>query len=386
MLRAVDAPAPFASRQSAAAPAKNLMSDAGRIPSLDGLRGLAAIAVMVFHFNIFFLPQEPLSGMVPYLGRAYLAVDLFFLLSGFVMAHVYGQALASNRRGHWLRFAIARFARLYPLFALTTLVMVIVFVLNRTPLRVSLSGPTLALQPLLLQQWASDLSWNYPSWSISTEVEAYAYFVLIAGLLMAGRRPLLVVACCVLILISLSLSEGGTLLYIVGARALIRTLAEFSLGVMLYRLHSSGAVLPLAWVALAAIGLAGLGMATHWDFFIVGAFACLIYYCVNARDAVARLLDSRPAVALGNWSYSIYLWHAPTHYVVMAMFAAMGRPVAVLGLFGARLLLLATTMIVVAISAASYRYVETPLRRRILNISWMGQLPPADAPNPLARL
>jgi peptidoglycan/LPS O-acetylase OafA/YrhL len=362
------------------------MSDAGRIPSLDGLRGLAAIAVMEFHFNIFFLPQGPLSDMVPYLGRAYLAVDLFFLLSGFVMAHVYGQALASNWRAHWLRFAIARFARLYPLFALTTLVMVIVFALTRTPLRVSLAGRSLALQPLLLQQWASDLSWNYPSWSISTEVEAYAYFVFFAGLLMAGRHPRLIAACCILILISLSLSKDGTLLYIVGARALIRTLAEFSLGVMLYRLHSSGAVLPQTWVALAAIGLTGLGIATHLDFFIVGAFACLIYYCVNARDAVTRLLDSRPAVALGNWSFSIYLWHAPTHYVVMAMFAAMGLPVSLLGQYGARLLLLATTVIVVAVSAASYQYFETPLRRVILNIPWMRHLPQSDLPKPLARL
>jgi peptidoglycan/LPS O-acetylase OafA/YrhL len=47
---------------------------------------------------------------------------LFFLMSGFVMAHVYGQKLASNWRAHWRDFAIMRFARIYPLFAVTTLV------------------------------------------------------------------------------------------------------------------------------------------------------------------------------------------------------------------------------------------------------------------------
>ncbi len=57
-----------------------------RIPSLDGLRGIAALAIMLFHFNIFFVPQA----RFPALGHAYLAVDLFFLLSGLVMAHVYG--------------------------------------------------------------------------------------------------------------------------------------------------------------------------------------------------------------------------------------------------------------------------------------------------------
>src|SRR5215469_3083778 len=154
------------------------MSYTTRIPCLDGLRGLAALAVMLFHFNIFFLPQARL----PFVGRGYLAVDLFFLLSGFVMAHVYGSLLASNWRVHALQFARARFARLYPLFAVTTLAMAIIFTLSQMPLKiVSFSGRSLALQPFLLQEWASSLSWDYPSWSISTEAEAYVSFVFCSG-------------------------------------------------------------------------------------------------------------------------------------------------------------------------------------------------------------
>ena len=74
------------------------------------------------------------------------------------MAHVYGQALASDLRGHWLKFAIARFARLYPLFAVTTLFMVAVFVLFGTPLPlISLSGAVRLLnsRPLVnLGNWS----------------------------------------------------------------------------------------------------------------------------------------------------------------------------------------------------------------------------------------
>ena len=76
------------------------MSDATRIRGLDGLRGLAAIAVMLFHFNLFFLPQAQIDHVVPFVGRAYLAVDLFFLLSGFVMAHV-AMVGWSDGRGRW---------------------------------------------------------------------------------------------------------------------------------------------------------------------------------------------------------------------------------------------------------------------------------------------
>ena len=103
------------------------MSYANRIPCLDGLRSLAALAVMLFHFNIFFLPQARVAEIVPFVNKAYLAVDLFFLLSGFVMAHVYGRLLTSNWHMHALLFARARFARIYPLFAVTTLAMAIVF-------------------------------------------------------------------------------------------------------------------------------------------------------------------------------------------------------------------------------------------------------------------
>src|SRR6202051_1243796 len=120
---------------------------------------------MAFHFHLFFLPQ----GGLPCVGRAYLAVDLFFILSGFVMAHVYGRELASNWRAHWPKFAIARFARIYPLFALTMLSMMTTVSLSGARMRlISFSGRSLVLQPFLLQQW-SGLSWNYPSWSISTE-------------------------------------------------------------------------------------------------------------------------------------------------------------------------------------------------------------------------
>lgn len=340
------------------------MSDANRIPCLDGLRGLAALAVMLFHFNYFFLPQARLTAIVPFVSRAYLAVDLFFLLSGFVMAHVYGSLLASNWRVHAVQFARARFARLYPLFAVTTLAMAIVFALSHTPLPlVSFSDRSLALQPFLLQQWAPGLSWDYPSWSVSTEVEAYVFFVFCGGLLLGGKHPRLIAAGCIVIVTALSIAGGGNLNIFVGIPALLRTLAEFSLGVLLYRAHSAGLGFPLSLVAIASAVFAGLATITHLDFFVVAAFGGLILYCASDKQRLGKPLNSRPLVALGNWSYSIYLWHAPAHYAVMVALAAIGYPVMHLGLISSRFLLLTTALAVVALSAFHYRYVETPCRR-----------------------
>ena len=73
-------------------------------------------------------------------------------------------------------------------------------------------------------------------------------------------------------------------------------------------------------------------MISHLDLFVVGAFGCLIYYSAGVMDAFGKLLNSSPFVCLGDWSYSVYLWHAPTHYAVMAAFAALNYPVSDLGL------------------------------------------------------
>jgi peptidoglycan/LPS O-acetylase OafA/YrhL len=339
------------------------MSYASRVPCLDGLRGIAAIGVMLFHFNIFFLPQARL----PFVGRAYVGVDLFFLLSGFVMAHVYGRLLASNWRAHWSEFARARWARIYPLFAMTTLAMVIAVALFKASLTyVSFTVGSLWLQPFLLQQWASGLSWDYPSWSIGTEAEAYIFFVFAAGPLLTGKHPRLIAACCVTILAAVSIAGGGSLNLFNGVSALMRTLSEFSLGVLLYRAHLDATVFPRKWAAMLFVLFVGLWATSRLDFFVVVAFGCLLYHAAGTKDTYGRLLNSRPLVALGNWSYSVYLWHAPTHYAVMASFAAIGLPVNHLGLLSSRLLLLVTGLAVVGLSAFNYQFFEIPVRRLVL--------------------
>jgi peptidoglycan/LPS O-acetylase OafA/YrhL len=340
-----------------------------RIASLDGLRGIAAVGVMIFHFNYFFLPQAALTSMLPFmrpiLDHAYLGVDLFFLMSGFVMAHVYGQKLSSNWRAHWRDFATVRFARIYPLFVLTTLVMVVTHALTHMPLSwISFSIRSLALQPLLLQEWGG-LSWNYSSWSVSTEAAAYAFFVFSAGSLVTGKYPRFIAAICVAILAALSIKHGGGLHFFTGVPALLRTIAEFSLGALLYRARLAAKTSSGIWPALLAVACVVLAALTRWDIATVGVLAYLVYYGVNTNTLLARLLSSAPAIAMGAWSYSIFLWHAPAHYAVMTMFSAYGHPTETLDVANSRLLMLATMLAVVCLSALTFNYFEVPARRLI---------------------
>ena len=337
-----------------------------RIPSLDGLRGIAALAVMTFHFNYFFLPQAGLLDIIPGLRRAYLGVDLFFLLSGFVMAHMYGQKLATDWRQHWREFARVRFARIYPLFALTTLSLVMAHAVFSLPIGgVSFSARSLALQPLLLQCFGRGLSWNYPGWSISTEAAAYVLFVFAAAALVRGRYPRVAAVACIVTLAGVSGLHHGSLHVYSGWSALLRTLAEFGLGALLHRADASGARVAHGRVALIAVTCLGLAAVSGWDIFLVAALACLIHHGTDGSTPVARLLDSRGFVALGAWSYSVYLWHAPTHYAVMGLFAAAGHPLAALSRSQARAVVLATMLTVIALSAVSLQYFERPLRLSI---------------------
>ena len=179
-------------------------------------------------------------------AHGYLAVDLFFILSGFVLALNYAESFRRSLAGA-TDFYRLRFGRIYPLH----FVMLMLFLLN--PLAVALfsaSGDTSAygwdyfvLSLFLVQNWgfSTELAWNDPAWSISTEVFAYLFFPLAAMLMgrvnMTVGAALLVMVALLITLALAAQAEGGSLGFDIPGFGLTRCCLQFLLGMLVWRLR-----------------------------------------------------------------------------------------------------------------------------------------------------
>jgi peptidoglycan/LPS O-acetylase OafA/YrhL len=324
------------------------------IANLTPLRGIAALLVVIFHYQIFIRPIFP-APVAAVIDKFYLCVDLFFVLSGFVIAHVYAAKFANGLEGGTLgRFFRARFARIYPLHFVTLLYLVILasigFSAGLDPTRfpgIFFDFRQIPLQLFLLQAtWLTDEPfWNSPSWSISTEWWAYVCFPLLAFALARNGRLFSLAALGLIALgyfwivtywqpefwaarwarIGLDPDivpyEKGTI-DIIAQWAPVRCLCGFVLGMVAWKVWLSGRMgkaLRSGWIvaALVLILIAGWAAKLLTDPFAVVLFTIMILALAHNQDWLSRLLNLRPVVHLGDISYSIYLVHMPILYTWM---------------------------------------------------------------------
>lgn len=374
----------------------------GRIESLTGLRFFAAFWVVLLHFAA---PQHA-AGWPPLLRswveHGQLGVAMFFVLSGYVLGYNY---LPSVRDGSFdaRQFAIARFARVYPVFILSVLIF--------TPfaIRYTVSDPTisqpwlmlgveLVLQILVLQTWFPKLlyltRWNTPTWSLGVEMFFYANFYWVARWISRmGLR-----SCCTLFL--------GTLAFLAASRAAVFVwdldgigrgvptetqhfwagllffnpifrLPEFLLGVLAVHLVQQHrdrleAVPARIWSGALTAVLVGLGWLLAFPHgagdriwaapLAVGLLAGLIFILGMEKVRLASWLLASPLlVLLGEASYAMYVLQRPVAEYFNFLAVRLGAGTVESNPMGMAVYL----ALLAGASLAAHRWFESPSRRWI---------------------
>lgn len=355
------------------------------IDPLTGVRGIAATWVVLLHIQLLLpglLPRLPFVGAL--IDGGNLGVDLFFILSGFIISFTYLDRLGRRTRGDVSRYLWLRVARIYPTHLFMLLVvagLVAAMTIAGTPPDDArrFSPLSFVMNLLMLQAVPPALAWNDPAWSISTEFAAYLAFPLLVPLL-ARLTPRAALAGLVVLLAAgmtglwLVVETAHTWAYWSGYVLMWTRIAVcFPVGCLLYVVwrsrpqegwsRLSSVLLPVAVAGVvAACVLTPPATAIALPVAAYPFLALLIFALASSTGVAARLLSTRAMMWAGRVSYSVYLVHFPLLLVVGAGVAALGvvpgSPLAVATL-------VVTLLAVLGAGAFAYHLVEEPARRAL---------------------
>ena len=369
----------------------------GYLANLTPLRGIAALIVLLFHFDLFW--GGPFAGTLfqtdttLFVKKGYLLVDFFFVLSGFIMCHVYGKSFMGSvsRAGFW-QFMKARFARIYPLHLFTLAWAVLLFAAI-----VYTNFPLNEREKSVYNLWAipanlglfhamgfyPGYTWNGPSWTISVELWMYVAFPFLYG--PVSRLPNRGRVAMLLLLL------GGYVGLVYGwnnfpgfpwrqslnmpplmGGAFARCVLSFCVGMVFYGLFRQQ--WGRAWLAngYATVGF-GLAMVVSMhlglsDIITVATFPFIILSAGYGSTNVNKFLITKPMQRLGDLSFSIYL----TNEVIfnsahVLRFALTGSHLAPTGLSAGQIWLwcIGWLAVVILISELTYRFIELPARQAL---------------------
>ncbi|RYY77053.1 MAG: acyltransferase [Gammaproteobacteria bacterium] len=360
------------------------------LPALTSLRGIAALFVLSHHFMYVMLEKLPRAIPSHLFHKSYLWVDLFFILSGFVLAYVYQSRFATRvSKQDYRKFMWARFARVYPLH-LFMLLLFLLFELFQwwlisthatnaerldTPFTGSDTPLTFVTNLFLVQTFHWEAFWNQPAWSISAEWLIYFTVPwLILRLHHASKLVMMISAIIIFAVLSSVEAYFGNLgLDYAGWPMLLRCFGECVLGVIAYNCYRNGDWQKLAaakWTLIAlAVNLCLLALPIPGVFSVAGFF-WLVLCAARIPAGKNYLLTWKPLVYLGKISFSVYMFH----WLVLNILRAgsqyfTGQPLpqnlSLAGEFG---VFFGATLVVLCIAPLLYHFVETPLRNRLVKI------------------
>jgi peptidoglycan/LPS O-acetylase OafA/YrhL len=346
----------------------------GKLDYLTGLRGLAAWWVVLYHIYQHLQPLVP-DFISCIIIKGYLAVDYFFILSGFIISYTYLDKIISLPSGYIKQFYIKRLARIYPLHW-TVLILYITIPLAYLITHRSLPGGDLfsiknfLYSFFLIHNWGfqTELTWNIPSWSISTEIASYIVFPFLAYFLYRLKSDKFIFMTALLfaaiIAFSFRLLNADSLGADIEKIGLIRCILEFSLGICIYLLYRSKRVISRAVASiLMLVGVLLLFAAIYLgirDYFIIPAASFLfIYGSLFSYRALIYIFSNRFVIYIGEISYSTYLIHYLIKEWFKMLFLTSSEQGSLLWICGYLIAVLVASIVL-------YKIIECPSR------NWIG--------------
>jgi peptidoglycan/LPS O-acetylase OafA/YrhL len=281
-------------------------SQPAELAQLTGLRGLAALLVLFGHLKTPEGMTLDFGIFDPFSRFGGFGVDVFFVLSGFILCHVYADRLLADR-GVLREFFVARFARIYPLHVLTLVLMLGAHLVSLragvTPTEAS--GYTIdasLLSLLLVSEWVGAVAPNPVSWSISVEFANYLIFAVVILAMARFRRwsPFVIILCAVV-------------LATIDDWRLARGVDEFIMGCAAFFCAREFTWRGMGWLSgplfVAPFLLSAYGIYSQY-WLVALCFAAVVFLLASGsrRDPFQRLCSSRPLVFLGDISLSVYLF------------------------------------------------------------------------------
>jgi peptidoglycan/LPS O-acetylase OafA/YrhL len=359
------------------------MMKSNRFEALDGLRGICAIMLVLYHN-----PFDSTLTNSAFVHHAWLFVDFFFVLSGFVIFEAYRNRVTDINSS--VMFLIRRIGRIWPLHATVLVAFIFIEILKNTAIFYGYLNDTafggentifsIFKNFFLVHSWNTQggLSWNYPSWSISSEFGSYIAFVVLMMVFgqIGLRLSFITFAATAFVVYQLSpatLNKSYDL-------GLLRCFSGFMLGILMHIIRCRFQIFRTVgtyteWlILLCTIAAATMLGSTTFSHLVPLFFAAAVLVFSYENGFLSKILVSSSMQLLGKLSYSIYMTHAFIIYLIVAICKALViSHIVEITMFGSRIVLpesgqnyigitflLATTL---GVSMITYQYIEMPSQK-----------------------